>query len=66
MPSKSKKAHLFKVGDPAIVRDVRDGRLMNTGVIVKVTGVRVVFEGPTNDPKRIRTLCWAYKRKGFV
>lgn len=63
MPSKSKEAHAFKVGDPAVVRDARDNKIVNTGVIAKVTGVRVVFEGPTSAPES-RIYRWVYKRKG--
>jgi hypothetical protein len=62
MPSKSKEAHLFNVGDPAIVRDVKTGFVMNNGVIQRVTAMRVIFEGPTNCPPL--TGRWAYRRKG--
>jgi hypothetical protein len=61
MPSKSKAAHVFKVGDPAIVCDARRHLIVNAGTIVQVTAVRVVFEGPTNDSGTRR---WIYKRKG--
>lgn len=63
MPAKNKSAHVFKVGDPARVRDVPFGKIVNSGVIVKVTATRVVFEGPTSAPERPRRW-WVYKRKG--
>jgi len=64
MSGKSKKAHLFKVGDRAIVLDVRSGKLVNTGFVVKVTATHIVFEGPTNEPEAMPTSRWAYRRKG--
>jgi len=62
MPSKNKDAHLFKVGDPAIVRDVPRAKIVNTGAVTKVTSEHVVFEGPSNEAGRSGS--WLFKRKG--
>lgn len=60
MPSKSKDAHVFKVGDPAIVRSGQ-GRVINSGKVVVVTPMQVVFEGPTSEGTTHR---WVFRRKG--
>lgn len=59
MPSKSKDAHVFKVGDNAVVR--HGHRLVNAGKIVQVAPMNVVFEGSTHGGALHR---WAFKRKG--
>ncbi len=62
MPAKSKEPHRFRVGHPATVRDVRFAKVVNTGIIVRVTRDCVVFEGPSNEPGRLGR--WAFDRKG--
>jgi hypothetical protein len=59
MPSKSKAVYVFKVGDPAIVR--AGERIVNTGKILRVAPMKVVFEGPSLGGG---VWSWGFRRKG--
>lgn len=68
MTAKNKDPHPFKVGDAALVRDVRSGKVVDNGVIHQTRPGMVVFkttlpkeDGPAWLAKRE---LWTYRRKG--
>jgi hypothetical protein len=64
MTAKSKAAPQFKVGDPAIVRDIDLDKIVDSGKILKITATRIVFETNTPYPGQSFLPRFAFKRKG--
>lgn len=60
MPAKSKDPYPFKVGDSAIVRDTRNRRVVDNGVIDEVKPGMIIFKTVLGDG-RAR---FAFRRKG--
>jgi hypothetical protein len=64
MTAKSKEAPQFKVGDPAIVRDIDLDKIVDSGKILKVTATRIVFETYTPYPGQRSLPRFLFRRKG--
>lgn len=59
---KKQEFQKFSVGDKAHVIDVgRDNKVINTGTIVMVAPMYVIFEGPSDQGTLFQ---WKFERKG--
>lgn len=68
MPAKNRNPHPFKIGDRAKVRDIKYDKIVDSGKIIRVSSIQVVFESdyvstrPTFYYKR-KSSRWVERKK---